>query len=188
MIDPELASWQQEWRAQSEQLPDLKKKIERQDRRGMLQASLVGALLILSLATVWHFGTSLSRGFATGAWFSCVIMGVYVWRARRGTWEPASQTTAAYLALLHQRAVAKLKIVQFAFRFLLVMTFVYAGFLTLRFKHFSAMSAVVLATLVGELFLFRSIERKRRRQVEATRKMLLSVEESSPVSSRERQD
>lgn len=187
MIDPELASWRREWHEQAEQLPNLKKKIKRQDRRGILQAFLVGALLVLSLIGVWHFQTSLSRGFATGAWFSCLIMGVYVWRARRGTWKPAAQTTEAYLVLLHKRAVAKQKIVQFAFRFLLTTTLLYAGFLAWRWKHFSAVSAVVLVALTGELFLLRYMERKRQRQVDATQKLLQSSAEDFQTPFGERQ-
>jgi hypothetical protein len=178
MNDPEIASWQREWREPSDQLPDLKKKIKRQDRRGQLQAGLVGALLILSLIGVWAFQTSLSRGFATGAWFSCLIMGVYVWRARRGTWKPATQTTAAYLGLLHKRAVAKQRIVQFAFRFLLATTVLYAGFLAWRWKH-SDLGAIVLAGLTGELFFLHYMEGKRRREVDATQQLLESSVQSS---------
>jgi hypothetical protein len=182
MIDPELASWQREWHEQSEQLPDLKKKIKRQDRHGMLQAGLVCALLIVSLVAVWHFETSLSRGFATGVWFSCLIMGVYVWRARRGTWKPAAQSTAAYLGLLHKRAVAKHSIVQFAFRFLLATTVLYAGFMAWRWEHFSAIGAGVLAATIAELFYLHYLASKRRREVDATQQVLFSAENSKDLS------
>jgi len=187
MIDPELASWRREWHQQPEQLPDLKKKIRRQDRRGLLQAGLMGGFLIFSLVAVWHFETSLSRGFATGLWFGCLIMGVYVWRVRRGTWKPAAQTTAAYLVLLHKRAVAKHSIVQFAFRFLLTTAVLYAGFVAWRWKHLSVEGAVVLAAIIAELFYLGYVARKRRREVDATKKLLQFSAENSKSASQERQ-
>lgn len=187
-IDPELASWQRQWHEPGEQLPDLKQKIKRQDRRSVLQLCLVSAFLISSLVAVWHFETSFFRGLATGAWFSCLVMGAYVWRARRGTWRPAAQTTADYLALLHRRAVAKQRIAQFAFRFLLTATLLYAGFVAWRWRHFLWASVAVLAAMTAELFFLRHMEKRRKRDADATRQLLQSSAENSGAISGERQD
>jgi hypothetical protein len=180
-IDTELATWQQEWRAQTEQLPDVRKKIRRQDRQTMIAIALAGVCMVLSVLAAWRTHRAFYSGLAAGIWFSCLTMGAYVWRVRRGTWKPAAQTTVAYIELWHKRAVAKERIARFAFRFLFAATILYASFVTWTWKDFSAASAAILAILVAELFLFDHIARKKRQEIKTTQKLLESSGESSEV-------
>jgi hypothetical protein len=181
-IDTELATWQQEWRAQTEQLPDVRKKIRRQDRQTMIAIALACICMVLSALAAWRMHRAFYSGLAAGIWFSCLTMGAYVWRVRRGTWKPAAQTTAAYIELWHKRAVAKERIARFAFRFLLAASILYAGFAAWNWEDFSARSAVVLAAMTAELFLFDYIARKKRQEIKTTQKLLESSGESSEVS------
>jgi hypothetical protein len=177
-IDTELATWQQEWREQTEPLPDVRKKIRRQDQRTTMAIAAACILLLLSSIAAFRTRSSFFLGLAAGLWLSCLTMGTYIWRVRRGTWKPAAQTTAAYIELWHKRAVAKERIVRFAFRFLLVATVLYAGFTAWNWRHFSAIPVVVLAAMIAELFWFIRIARKKRRETELTQKLLKSSREN----------
>jgi high-affinity Fe2+/Pb2+ permease len=186
-IDMELASWKQEWREQTEHLPDVRKKIKRQDRRTMTAIVLACVCMVLSAIAAWRVHTAFFYGLAAGLWSSCLIMGVYAWRVRRGTWKPAAQTTAAYIELWHRRAVARERIARFAFRFLLIALVLYAGFAAWNWKSLSPLSGVILAAIAVELFWLRHIAQKRRQEIETTEKLLQSSRESVEVPVSERQ-
>jgi hypothetical protein len=181
-IDTELTTWQQEWREQTEPLPDYRKKIRRQDRRTMIAIALACICMVLSAIAVWRMHTAFYSGLAIGLWFSCLTMGAYAWRVKRGTWKPALQTTAAYIELCYKRAVAKERIARFAFRFLLTAVILYGFFAAWNWKDFSARSALVLAPIVAELFLFDRIARKNQQEIKETRKLMESSGESSDVT------
>jgi hypothetical protein len=186
-IDTELANWQREWRQQTEPLPDVRKKIRRQDRQTMLAIALACVCMVLSLVAVRRLHTAFFSGLASGLWFSCLMMSAYVWRVRRGTWKPAAQTTAAYIKLWHERAVARQRTARFAFRFLLVAILLYAGFAAWDWKEFSAKGVLVLAGTTAELFFLDYIARKKKQEVITTQKMLESSRESSEVTFEGRQ-
>jgi TRAP-type C4-dicarboxylate transport system permease large subunit len=181
-IDTELETWRAEWREQTELLPDLKKKIRRQDRRSMIAIGLACVCLILSAVAVRRTHSAFFSGLASGLWFTCLTMGSYAWWVRRGTWKPASQTTAAYIALWHKRAVAKERIVRLAFRFLFTATILYAGFVTWTWKDFSLGSAAVLAAIVAELFWLKRMAQKKQREIQTTQKLSESSGENSEVT------
>lgn len=178
-LDTELVAWQREWRVQSEALPDVRKKIRRQDRRTWIAISFACICLFLSLLLVWRTHTAFLRGLASGLWFSCITMGAYAWWVRRGTWKPAAQTTAAYIELWHKRAVAKERIARVAFWFLFATVVLYVGFAAWNWKDLSAANALVLAAMTGELFLLNHIARKKQKEIKVTQKLLESSQEDS---------
>jgi hypothetical protein len=176
-IDTELATWQQEWREQTEPLPDVRKKIKHQDQWTTFAIAAACILMVASLIAALHTHKSFFSGFAAGLWFTCLTAGAYAWRVKRGTWKPAAQTTAAYIELWHKRAVARERIVRFAFRFLLIAIVLYAGFAAWNWKDFSKMGVIVLTAMIAELFWFVRIGQKRRQEIELTRKLLESSRE-----------
>ena len=194
-IDSELATWQKEWREpaaeqrvdQSELLPDLMKKIRRQDRRSAIAVGLTCVCVILGSVAAWRVRTSFLSGLATGLWFASLTMGTYAWWVRRGTWKPAARTTAAYVRLAYNRAVAKERLLKFAFRFILVTTILYAGLMVWTWRHFSMNSAGVLAAMATEIVLFDRLMRKQRRAIEVSRKLLESVGEGAELEFEGRQ-
>jgi hypothetical protein len=178
-IDTELATWQQEWREQTEPLPDVRKKIKRQDQWTTFAIAAACILLVLSAIAALHTHNSFFSGFAAGLWFTCLTTGAYAWRVKRGTWKPTAQTTAAYIELWHKRAIARERIIRFGFRFLLTAIVLYAGFAAWHWRDFSKMGVVVLTAMIAELFWFVRIGRKKRQEIELTQKLLQSSKEDA---------
>lgn len=177
--DLELESWKREWREPVEEpLPDFRAKIRRQDRRTTFVLVLGAVCLIGSLVAVWQVRTAFWSGLAAGLWFSTAVLGAYVWRMRRGTWRPASQTTQAYIDLCYRRAIAKERIARFAVVFLGIAVVAYGIFVLWNHEHISPLSVVILAALAAESFFLRAVARRKRREIKATEKFLQSSVES----------
>lgn len=183
-VDTELAAWQQEWREHTEPLPELKKKIKRQNARMATAVGLTVVCLIFSTTEAWLGRGSFMAGLAVGIWFASLSMGGYSWWVRRGAWKPTAQTTLAYAELSYKRAVARARTLRFAFYFLLVTTILYAGFAIWDWKAFPA--GPVLAAMVIELFFFRHVSRRQKRHVEEASKLMEQTREYSDVAPTER--
>lgn len=167
-LDLELDTWRREWSIDTEPLPELKRRVRAQNRRLMIGISAVAACLAAGTAiALRHPLDSGWGGFAVGLWVASVVGIAYAVWVRRGTWEPASQTTGAYVDLLHRRAVADLRKIVFLRRGLLVVLVGYTVLLLWKGWHFTARSALVIAALVLEGWWMRSLERRRRRDVDA---------------------
>jgi hypothetical protein len=186
--DTELETWQQEWREQTEPLPALKKKIKRQNVRTAVAVAAIAVLLAFSTTqALLHHGSFMS-GLATGLWFASLLMGGYGWRVRRGAWKPTAQTTQAYVELAYKRAVAKARTLRFAFYFLLTAAVLYAGFVAWNWKATSEkrLLGLVLAGMVIELFFLRHCARRKRQEIEETRKVMDQVNQYADIVQTER--
>jgi hypothetical protein len=190
--DAELETWQREWRDQTEPLPELKKKIKRQNLRTFAAVVAICVCLVFSTVSALRGHSSFMAGLATGLWFASLSMGGYAWRVRRGSWRPTAQTTLAYAELAYQRALAKARILRFAFYFLLTATILYAGFVAWEAawhaRTFSGkgLLLLVLAGMVAELFLFRHLARRQKKEIEKTGKLLEVTREDSEFRLTER--
>lgn len=186
--DTELEAWQQEWRDQTEPLPELKNKIRRQNLRTVVAIGAISVCLAFSTAAALAGWGSFVSGLATGMWVASVLLGSYAWRARRGSWKPAAQTTLAYAELAYKRSVAKGRILRFAFYFLLTAAVLYAGFVIWRWRATSERNllGLVLAAMVAELFLMLYLARRNRRNVEEARKLVDQTNQYSDVVQTER--
>jgi hypothetical protein len=171
--DSELEIWQKEWREQTEPLPELKKKIKRQNLRTVGAIAATGVCLVVSTTTALRTHGSFMVGLASGIWFASILMGSYGWWVRRGAWKPTAQTTRAYLELTYKRAVARARILRFAFYFLLIAALLYAGFVIWDWHAIrgKGLMLLVLAGMVVELFVFRHLARRKKKEIEQTRKL-----------------
>jgi hypothetical protein len=175
-IDTELDTWRQAWQSQTEPLPDLKKKIKRQNLR--MIGALVLIIVCLMFSTALAHRSSFMAGLAAGMWVASLGMGAYNLWVRRGAWKPTAQTTLAYAELSYKRAIAKAKTIRFAFYFLLGATALYGAFLVWRWKPLSKIEAPVLAGMAVELVFFQYLARRQRREIEASRSLMQRVGES----------
>jgi hypothetical protein len=176
-IDTELETWRQEWQSDTVALPDLKKKIRRQNRRTAAAMVATSVVLVFSTAAAIRTHGAFISGLAAGAWFASALLGSYAWRVRRGTWRPAGETTQAFLELCYGRAVAKARILRFAFRLLLVTIVLYIGFAAWHWRGMAWRGLAVLLALVTELFLMKRQERHKLQEVEETRKVMAQAAE-----------
>jgi Flp pilus assembly protein TadB len=177
-MDAELETWRKEWRKQTVPLPELKKKIRRQNQRTAL--AVVAVCLCLAFATVaasrnhsWFMA-----GLASGIGFSGLVMGAYAWWVRRGSWKPSAQTTLAYAELSYKRAIAKARILRFAFYFLLIAIVLFAGFVAWNWRHFRARDGVIVAAMAVEAAFIRRQELRKKRETEETGKLVDGLQES----------
>ena len=175
--DLELESWRQEWRDQTEPLPQLKKKIRRQNLR--TAAAVIAIVCIAALSTVEALRThsSLVAGFAVGLVVASVCVGSFAWWVRRGAWKPAAQTTLAYAELSYKRAVSRARTLNFAFYFLLITVVLFAAFSAWNWRNLHVRDGAVLAALVLELFFLRHYEKRKRREIEETTKLIENIQE-----------
>jgi hypothetical protein len=153
-------------------LPELKRRIRGQNRR-MIAGGVVVAVC-LAFATVMGLRDpgSVWGGFAWGIWTSTVVAGGYVWWVRRGTWEPASSTTEAYVELLHRRAVATLRKTVMLRRALLVFLALYGVFLVWNRERVTTWSMLLVAVIALESLWMRVLERRRRRALEEANRLV----------------
>lgn len=183
MIDAELQSWSQEWRADADLLPDLRKKIRRQNRLMLLSAVLLGSLMLLSAATAYYRRDSFTLGFATGLWTAALLAGGYALWVRRGAWKPVSQTTEAYAALVHGRAVAKFRTVRFSGTLLLIAVLLYTGYSAATWKHMSSRSrqlaGAVSVAMILELGFLGWYARRKKREADKTKNLLSVLQNDS---------
>ena len=184
--DLELEAWQRGWRAQTEPLPELKKKIARQNVRTWVAIVVIGVCLAVSTVQAWRTRSSFAEGLATGLWFSSVTLGAWGWWVRRGSWKPSAQTSLAYADLCHKRALAKLRVVRFAFYFLLLVIVLYASFVASHHKSLTGMEAPILAALVVEVVVFRYQQRRQRGEIDKTGALVEELRDSAETNSTER--
>lgn len=170
--DTELEIWRQEWRDQTEPLPELRKKIKRQNLRTAAVIIAIGVCLAVSTLVALKTRSPFMAGLAAGIAFASVFMGGYAWWVRRGAWKPTAQTTLAYAELVHRRAIARARIVRFAFYFLLIATVLLAGFVAWNWKNFHARDGVIIAAMTVELFFMKHFGERKQREIEATRKLI----------------
>jgi hypothetical protein len=186
IADTELETWRREWQSQTEPLPKLKKKIKRQNLQTIAGVALMCVCLAYSTTEALRTRSSFMAGLAAGLWFAGLVLGSYIWRVQRGAWKPAAQTTQAYLELSYKRAVAKARTLRFSFYFLLTMIILLAPVLVWSWRTLHGTSLLVLAALVAELFYFKFLERRKKLEVEETRKLMEQSEEGSDNSLGER--
>lgn len=170
--DTELDAWRREWRDQTEPLPDLKKKIRRQNLQSLAAVLAVCGCLAVSTVLALRNRTPFMAGLAVGIGFAGLVLGAYVWWVRRGAWKPTAQTTLAYAQLTHRRAVAKARTARFSFYFLIVVTILLTVLLGWNWKRFRARDGLVIAGLVAESFFLKHVERRKQREIEQTRKLV----------------
>lgn len=171
--DLELETWQREWREQTEPLPELKKKIKRQNLHTVLAVVAICACLIVSTVWALRSGSSFMFGVASGIGFAGSLAGSYGLWLRRGAWRPTAQTTLAYAELSHKRAVARVRLLHFMFLLLLTTTVLLAGFVSWNWRHFHLLrDGVILAALVVELFYIRHKENRKKLEIPETQKLI----------------
>lgn len=170
--DTELETWQREWRDQTEPLPDLKKRIRRQNLQSLAAVLAVCACLAISTVLALRSRTSFMAGLAVGIGFAGLVLGGYAWWVRRGAWKPSAQTTLAYAELTYRRAVARARTARFSFYFLVAVTVLLTGLVAWNWKHFRARDGLVIAGLVTESFFLKHVERRKQRAIEQTRKLV----------------
>lgn len=175
-LDLELKTWRQEWREQPAPLPELRKKIRRQNLRTLAAAIVLVACLAFSTVVAARTRGSFMFGFAVGLWFVTVFVGSYAWWVRRGAWKPAAQTTFAYVELCYNRAVAKAKTVRFSFYFLLTTTLLFAAYGSWHWQALVLRDVVIVTALVLELLFFAYYGQRLRQKVEESRKLLDQIE------------
>lgn len=185
--DTELETWQQEWRDRTEPLPEWKRKIKRQNLWMAVAALALGVCLAFS--TVWavRARSSFAAGLGAGMWLTTVIVGAYALRVRRGAWKPSAQTTLAYMELAHRRAVAKARQIRFSRYLLLAATLLFALFVAWDSKVRVRDIAIIVALAMEWLFL-RQYERRKRRDVEQTKKLTEDMKESAETAAEIRED
>jgi len=175
--DTELESWQREWRTNTEPMPELKKKIKRQDQQTVAAIIAVCVCLAVSIIAAVYRHSYFMAGTAAGIGFASVIMGGYILRVRRGSWKPAAQTTLAYAELSHKRAIAKIRTLHFGFYFLLCATVLFTGFLALSSNHIHRRDMIVAGLMVAELFYFKQLQRRKQQEVIETKKLIDDIKE-----------
>jgi hypothetical protein len=176
-IDQELETWRREWHEQTGPLPDLKKKIKRQNLRMVAGGILLGACLAFTTLEALQTRGVFMSGMASGIWFATLVGGSYAWWVRRGAWKPTAQTTLAYAELAHKRAIAKARTIRFSFYFLLTATLLFALFAVWNWKAFAARDGLVIAAMVLELFYFVYLGRRKKREIGETGKLVDQVKE-----------
>jgi hypothetical protein len=170
--DTELDIWRQEWRDQTEPLPDLKKKIRRQNLQTVAAIVAVCACLAVSTVMALRTRSPFVAGLAAGIAFGALFLGSYAWWVKRGAWKPTAQTTLAYAELSYRRAIARARTARFSFYFLLVTTLLLASFVGWNWKNFRTRDGLVVAALVTELFVLKHVARRKQREMEETRKLI----------------
>lgn len=164
-IDNELETWKMQWQAQSEPLPRLKKKVERQNLKGLLGVLATCACFAFAVVEALRTRNSFWEGVAIGIAIASVVLGSYMWWVKRGAWKPAAQTTLAYAELLHKRAVARSRTLRFGFYFLLAATILFAAFVAWNWKSFRIRrDAVVMVAMALEVVWFWRLRTRVQRE------------------------
>jgi hypothetical protein len=175
--DTELEAWRREWHSQTEPLPELRRKIRRQNLRIAAVVIAIGLCLALSTAEAWRSRSWFMAGLAAGIGFASLLLGGFGWWVRRGTWRPTAQTTLAYVELSYRRAVAKSRTIRFSFYFMLAVTVLFTAFAGWRGTIFAARGGAVAAAMVAELFFLGYCGRQKRREIEATKRLIDDMKE-----------
>ncbi len=175
--DLELETWRQEWRDRTEPLPELKKKIRRQNLRTAAAAIAICLCLAVSSTEAWLHRSWFMAGMAAGIAFAGVFVGGFAWWVRRGAWKPTAQTTLAYAELSYKRAVAKARTLRFSFHLLLAMIVLFAGFTAWHWHDFHLRERMILGAIVIELFFLKHLERRKKREIVETKKLVDDLKE-----------
>lgn len=170
--DTELETWRREWRDQTEPLPELKRKIRRQNLRTAAAVGAICGCLALSTIEALRIRSAFIAGLAVGIGFASLVLGAYAWWVRRGAWKPTAQTTLAYAELSYRRAVAKSRTLRFSFYFLLAATFLLTAFAAWNWKHFAVRDGLIIAAMGIEAFFLRHYGRRKQREIEETKKLI----------------
>jgi hypothetical protein len=101
--DLELEQWQRQWRAQETVPPDLVKAVEtgtRNRRRGLI-AEIVVTVVMGGGALAWASASERVDVFvlATAVWIFIAIAWIASMLLSRGTWQPVTATTAAFVEI-----------------------------------------------------------------------------------------
>jgi hypothetical protein len=186
IVDTELETWRREWQSQTEPLPKLKKKIKRQNQRTIAAIALMCACLVVSTIEALRTRSSFMVGVAVGVWFAALVLGGYSWWVQRGTWKPEAQTTRAYLELSYKRAVAKARMIRFSIYVVLAVTILLSPILLWNWRTLHGIGPLVLAALLAELFYFKYLGRRKKREIEETRRLMEQADEGSDAGLVER--
>lgn len=138
MEDRELEIWREEWRSETEPLPEIKSKIKRESRRFVLgnivAAAAAIAALVFSAMVALRDPSPEKIAWAVGIWVLTFVAGGYrVWN-QRGVWRPAAQTTRAFVELSYNRAMAKVRAIRFASYVMLAWIAYYAALTVWRWN------------------------------------------------------
>ena len=170
--DTELEVWRQAWCDQPAQLPELKKKIRRQNQRTAAGVLAIVLCIVISTCVAFLHRSAFVAGIASGISFASLAAGVYAWSIRRSTWKPAAQTTLAYAQLAYNRAVAKARLLRFSFYFLLVTSFLLAAMLTWHPSTSPVRDWIIVAAIGVESLWMRFMGRRKLREVAETKKLV----------------
>lgn len=173
--DLELEAWQQEWRSQADPLPDLKKKIRRQNVRMVVAIVMICLCVAVSATLAWRMRSLFFAGIAAGITFGGIVMGSYALRVRRGAWKPSAQTTLAYAELSYKRAVAKARMLHFSSHFLAVMLILFAGFSAWNWRAVHVREFATFGALVAEAIWLKLYGRRKTREITKCKKLLDEV-------------
>lgn len=179
--DTELELWQQEWRSETVPLPELKKRIRRQNLQAIARAMLLCAGVAVSTFVALRTRLSFAEGMAAGMWFSALLLGGYAWWVRRGSWRPSAQTTQGYLELYYRRAAARVRTLRAATVLLIIAAVFCVG--VFAWEWFSShepggdanrylLVLTVLLAMIIELVFLRWYSRRKRQEMEAAKKLL----------------
>ena len=153
--DTELESWRREWRDQAEPLPELKRKIKRQNLRMIAGVIAICMCLAISAIEAFRHRSAFETGMAVGISFAGLFLGGYTWWVRRGAWKPTAQTTLAYAELAYKRAIAKSRTIRVSFYLLLATTVLLTALVARDWKNLSLRDSVIIAAIVAELFFLK---------------------------------
>jgi flagellar biogenesis protein FliO len=114
--DRELESWREQWRSVAEPLPEIQRRVKRQNFR-FVMSNLVAAIafvvaLILAVMAVRQEPSRLRIGWAVGIGILVFVCAGYRMWAQRGTWRPGTQSTRAFVELWHRRVMAKIRLIR----------------------------------------------------------------------------
>jgi len=117
--DRELDTWREQWRNVAQPLPEIHKKIRRQNHWFVVSnvAALCGlvAALIFAAWAVHKQPSGMRIAWAIGlSVMVFVCAGYRIW-LQRGTWRAESQSTRAFVELWHRRVAAKLRMLRMGF-------------------------------------------------------------------------
>ena len=116
--DRELDIWREQWRSVAELLPEIQRKIKRQNLRFMISnltaAILLIAVLIFAMWAVRQNPSRLRIGWGVGISVLVFVSAGYRLWVQRGTWRAESQSTRAFVELRHRRLTARLRLIRMA--------------------------------------------------------------------------
>jgi hypothetical protein len=185
--DRELESWRAEWRQATMPLPELHRKIQRQNRLfllGNVMAAIVFvAGLIFSVFAVRQEPSPEVIAWAVGIWVLVFVCAAYRLWNQRGMWRPATQSTRAFVELSRDRALAKIRSIRMSYRLIPAWLVFCAGIVVWRWSvigpdvkahptdYWLALGGVVLMVVLAYLYL-AWIRRRQMAQLDEAERLL----------------